>query len=111
MLPASQVRKKLTQAEKASRALVTEANKVARALLMQDIDVFLEDNARNIEELAAKHSVKPEYVKKLVNPKTTYKKQRAPTLPNAIAHIKAVEINEGEIHIIDVLGNMTYSKN
>jgi hypothetical protein len=93
----SQARKKLTPAERASRALITEANKTARAHLMQDIDAFLEDRANKIDDLAVKHSVKQDYIKKLINPTTTYKKQRAPTLPNAIMHIKAVEINEGEL--------------
>jgi hypothetical protein len=92
-----QARKKISPAEQASRALLTEANKTTRTLLMQAVDDFLEDRAKKIEELAAKHNVTPEYVKKLVNPITTYKKHRAPTLPNAIAHIKAIEINESEI--------------
>src|ERR1700722_1288743 len=93
----SRMHKKLTEAERASRGLITEANKTTRALLMQDVDAFLEDQAKQIDVLATKHSVKAEYIKKLVNPITTYKKQRAPTLHNAIAHIKAVEIGKGEI--------------
>src|ERR1700722_3960097 len=95
----TQACKKRTEAQLASRALITKANKASRAFLMQDIDAFLDGQANLIKGLAEKHSVKPEYIKKLVNPITTYKKKRIPTLPNAIAHVKAMEINQGQINV------------
>ena len=61
---------------------------------MRDIDAFLEEQDLKIEDIAQKHSRKAEYVKKLISSSSHYTTRRAPTLPNAIAHMKSVEINK-----------------
>lgn len=97
VIPArSRPKRKLTKAQLASRKLAAESKSASRALLMQDVDKYLEALDVKVKEIADEHNVKPEFVKKLINPVTTYKKTRAPTLPNAIAHFKAMEVNESE---------------
>jgi len=66
---------------------------------MQDVDTLLDGQANKVNELAEKHSVRPEYIKKLINPIMTYQKKQVPTLPNMIAHVKAMEINEGKRNV------------
>jgi hypothetical protein len=48
-----------------------------------------------IEELATKHNVTKQHVKKLVNNSTHYKKPCVPNLANALVHMKANKLNEG----------------
>src|ERR1700722_1953247 len=92
----SRHRQALTEAQLASRRLATKTKNASRALLMRDVDEYIEELDGKIQEIADKHSIKQEYVRKLINPVSTYRKTRAPTLPNAIAHIKALEINESK---------------
>ena len=93
-------RPKLTEAQLASRAVSTQSKNASRALLMQDVDNYLDELDVRIQEISDKHSVHQEYIRKLINPLTTYKKTRVPTLPNAIAHIKALEVNKGKVSML-----------
>ena len=57
----------------------------------------MEDQQAQIEELAKAHNVKVEKIKDLIGVSTHYKKSRKPNLWNAILHVKAMEINQGEL--------------
>jgi hypothetical protein len=86
---------RLTDAHKASRAIAHEQRKLAQESLDEDIKQFLTKHNDEIEKIAAAHNVKVDKVKDLVGFNIHYKKQRKPTLHNAILHLKATEINQG----------------
>jgi hypothetical protein len=104
----SRTPRRLTQAELASHALVTQARKDARVPLIQDVDTLLEGQAEKIKELADKHKVKSQYIRKLVIPATAYKKKCAPTLPNVIMHVKFMKIDDGKTYDTSIERIMTY---
>jgi|ERR1700722_8665865 len=95
--------RKLTEAERETRKINAAQNKAARTLLMQDIDAFLEEQDLKIGDIAEKHARKPEYIKRLIVPSSTHTTARAPTLPNAIAHMKSVEVNESKCYQVNNL--------
>jgi hypothetical protein len=86
---------RLTDAHKASRAIAHEQRKLAQESLDEDIKQFLTKQNDEIAKIATAHSVKVDKVKDLVGFNIHYKKQRKPTLHNAILHLKATEINQG----------------
>ena len=55
------------------------------------------DQQAHIEELAKAHNVKVEKIKDLIGVSTHYKKLQKPNIWNAILHIKAMDINQGEL--------------
>ncbi|KAF8338599.1 hypothetical protein F5887DRAFT_982590 [Amanita rubescens] len=61
----------------------------------KDIKEMLARHQTDIEDLAAKHGRKPDYIKKIVTNQTCYKSTRNVSLHNAIIHHKNVEINAG----------------
>jgi hypothetical protein len=85
----------LTDAQKASRKIAHKQKKLAAKKLDDAIKVFTEDQYAQIEELAKAHNIKVEKIKDLIGVYTHYKKTQKPNLWNAIAHIKAMEINQG----------------
>jgi hypothetical protein len=87
---------RLTEAQKASRAIAREQKKANAKRLDDDIKQFTEDQHAKLEEIAKTHNVKVEKVKDLVGASTHYKKSRKPTLHNAIVHAKAMEVNQGK---------------
>jgi hypothetical protein len=85
----------LTDAHKASRAIARKQRKCAQESLDKDIKRFLTKQNDEIAKIATTHNVKVDKVKDLVGFNIHYKKQRKPTLHNAILHLKATEINQG----------------
>jgi hypothetical protein len=63
--------------------------------LAADIDTLHLERAIQIEALALKHHEKPSHIQAILNNSTHYKKSRLPTLQNALAHHKSMEVNEG----------------
>lgn len=86
---------KLTDAQQASRNLLTASTKAKKKDLTTDIDALLIDHAAAIKAVAKTHDVQPDYILKLISTSSRYKAPRAPTLHNAMMHAKAQEINEG----------------
>ena len=86
---------KPTTAQNASQKIAALHNREAREQLSSDIICLVKTHKQEIGELAIKHSVTTQRVEKLVGNATHYKKARAPNLANAIAHLKAKELNEG----------------
>ena len=85
----------LSAAQKASRKVGQAAADAKGKLLVEDINQFLRERDEKIESLASKHHWTVAYIKKRVDNSTHYTKTRAPNLANAIAHFKAIEVNEG----------------
>jgi len=86
---------KLTNAQKASRAIARELKQSKANALDNDIKAYLEEQSRKIEELAAKNNTTVEKVKAIVGVNTHYKKSRKPALHNAVLHAQAERINKG----------------
>ncbi|KAG2002640.1 hypothetical protein CC2G_004809 [Coprinopsis cinerea AmutBmut pab1-1] len=63
---------------------------------MEDIEALLLNQQKEIGLLAEKHGWKKEEVDKLVKRTSSYKKERAPNLMNALIHAKSKEVNEGK---------------
>jgi hypothetical protein len=91
----SRSRAKLSNAERNTRQLAKAARKIKNAELTADIDTLNLERAAQVEVLAVKHNQKPAHILDIVNNATHYKKTRAPTLHNTLAHHKAIEMNEG----------------
>jgi hypothetical protein len=91
----SRNREKLTETEKATRKLGQEQARLKKSLLTADVDAYIAERDATIEQLAAKHSQKSDYIKSLVNNSSGFKNKREPALHNALAHFKAVEVNKG----------------
>jgi len=87
---------RLTEAQKASKAIAREQKKANAKRLDDDIKRFTEEQHAKLEEIARTHNIKVEKVKDLVGVSTHYKKSRKPTLHNAILHAKAMEVNQGK---------------
>ncbi|KIM88301.1 hypothetical protein PILCRDRAFT_85516 [Piloderma croceum F 1598] len=68
-----------------------------------DIQQFLTKQNDEIAKIATAHNVKVDKVKDLVGFNIHYKKQRKPTLHNAILHLKATEINQEDELINNLL--------
>jgi hypothetical protein len=86
---------RLTEAQKASRAIVCEQKKTERDALDEDIKRFLSIQEDEIAKIAMAHNVKVEKIRDLLGFNNYYKKHRKPTLHNAILHFKATETNQG----------------
>lgn len=87
---------KLTDAQQATRELLTMSTKAKKELLTADVDALLLQHTANIELLATAHDVLPEHISKLISTASRYKPSRAPTLQNAMLHAKAQEVNDGK---------------
>ena len=88
---------RLTDAQKASRAIAHEQKKANAKKLDDDVKAFLEQQQAKLDGIARVHNVKVEKVKDLVGAYTHYKQTRKPTLHNAILHVKAMEVNQGKL--------------
>lgn len=87
--------KKLTDAEKGSRAVRAKPNATKSEALTADIEAFLRDRDAKLREIAAKHSKRVDYVKHLVLHSPVFKAERAPNIHNTIVHLKTMEVNAG----------------
>jgi len=88
---------RLTDAQKASRAIAREQKKANTKKLDDDIKAFLEQQQAKLDDIAKAHNVKVEKVKDLVGAYTHYKQMHKPMLHNAILHVKAMEVNQGKL--------------
>ncbi|KAF8340145.1 hypothetical protein F5887DRAFT_888830 [Amanita rubescens] len=86
-------RRQLTDAEKATMKVHKTCLQAKRNDMEADINKLLEKHARDIEELAKKHSKKPDYIDKIITNRTCYKTPRKVSLHNAIVHHKNQEVN------------------
>ncbi|KAJ3712395.1 hypothetical protein C8R42DRAFT_647560 [Lentinula raphanica] len=64
-------------------------------LLKTDILDLLDKHEQAIEELASKHSVEADYIKKLIIPVTKLKEKKAVGRRQALVYMKGKEVNEG----------------
>jgi hypothetical protein len=98
-LPRQEVRvltkKKLTETQKATRALRVISNQEKNTLLTTDLEALLITQYKELEDLAKKHAVKVDYIQNLINQSSHFKRKRGVTLQNALLHHKAVEVNTG----------------
>jgi hypothetical protein len=88
---------KLTDAQKASRAIVRQQKQASTKKLDDAIKMHVEEQIVKITELAAAHSTSVERVKAMVGVNTHYKKSRKPALHNAILHAQAERVNSGKV--------------
>ncbi|KAF8344674.1 hypothetical protein F5887DRAFT_1202893 [Amanita rubescens] len=90
-------RRQLTDAEKGTMKARRTNLHVNKDLMEKDIKEMLARHQTDIEDLAAKHGRKPDYIKKIVTNQTCYKTTRNISLHNAVIHHKGVEINAGRL--------------
>ncbi|EGN97673.1 hypothetical protein SERLA73DRAFT_75334 [Serpula lacrymans var. lacrymans S7.3] len=81
------------EAEKASRKISAKDRKLTKARLKEDIDKFRLNQELCMEDLAIKHNVTTEYIKKQLSAESNYRHTRAPNIYNAMVHAKSTEIN------------------
>jgi hypothetical protein len=86
---------KLSDAQKASNLLRRKVGQVEHQQLIEEFDVLLQRHLQELEELATKFSVKPEYLDKLKGTSKHFKVKRSVNIENAKMHKKAIEMNEG----------------
>ena len=91
----SRHRQKLTEAQKATQKLQTHVNQEKRLALTTELDTYQVMCKEKLAELAERFAYKPEYLQRLLHASPVLKKERRPTLHNAILHMKATEENAG----------------
>jgi hypothetical protein len=91
----SRHREQLTEAQKATRKIQMHLNREKRRALTTELDAYKVMCEEKLAELAEKFSYKPEYLQRLLHTSLVLKKERRPTLHNAILHMKATEENAG----------------
>ena len=77
------------------RALRHISDQEKNSLLITDLETLLITHHEELVTLAKKHVVNIEYLQKLVQQSSHFKKKRGVSLQNALLHHKAVEINTG----------------
>lgn len=81
-----------------------KAAKQAMAMLVkQDVIRLVEDYEEKIANLAQKHSINVEYVKRLITTASDLRRKRAPGRVQALVHIKAQEVNACKSFLIILL--------
>jgi hypothetical protein len=91
------IRGKLTDAQKATRKISRVFNQQKTADLAADLTQYQMDCEEKLSDLAEKHACKTECIVRLLNTSSTFKKQRKPSLYNAMLHKKAVLENGGAL--------------
>src|ERR1700678_56594 len=86
---------KLSDAQKASNLLRRKVGQVEHQQLIEEFDVLLQRHLQELEVLATKFSVKPEYLNKLKGTSKHFKVKRRVNIENAKIHKKSIEMNEG----------------
>ena len=92
----SKPKQPLSEAERASRQIAAEQRSGRREALQADIKMYLEEQARKLDAIAAAHGVTVKYLNNIVTSKTHYHTTRKPHLMNALMHAKAKEVNAGK---------------
>jgi hypothetical protein len=95
---------KLSDAEKATRALGAASRKLAQNALAADLDKFASNREDTVADLATKHGKKEEYIRVLLMSETRYPETRAPTLRNALIHQLSEEEKEGTVFLLFFCG-------
>ncbi|KAE9407452.1 hypothetical protein BT96DRAFT_933486 [Gymnopus androsaceus JB14] len=98
LLPTQTVRvhppKKTLTTAQAQTMNAAKAEKAKRAMLLKtDVIKLFDEHEEKIANLAKVHSVKPEYLKRLLTTASTLKRKRATGRIQALVHIKAQEEN------------------
>lgn len=86
---------KLSDAQKASQKLRRKIEQDEHQRLIEEFDILLDRHVLEQEELAKRHNVKPEYLKKLKDTSKHFKVKRGVNLENAKIHKKSIEMNAG----------------
>lgn len=89
------VQKKNKQTDKLSAAVSCEILQEKCEAFLADLQAFEEMQRATINELAEKHSRKPEYMETILRQCSLYKKEHSSNLQNAKVFRKAKELNEG----------------
>lgn len=87
--------KSATDAEKATRLLRARNNQIKKEALAADLELFEDEYASKLKNVAEKHGRTIEYVTQLLRTSSHYKQQRAISLHNAIIYDKGLELNAG----------------
>lgn len=96
-LRAPRVRRRLTEQEKTSAKVAREVKRVQHQALVEDIVSHMAEEERQLELIGDKHGYTAAYVKQLKTSSSHFKQRRAPTIQNAVFHLKATELNQGKI--------------
>jgi hypothetical protein len=88
-------RKTLTNAEKLSANARRLLNKNNADALQVELDAHFLHREEEVARLSEKFSKSSDYIQRILNTETSYKKSRAPSLHNALIHQKTQEVNGG----------------
>jgi hypothetical protein len=91
----SRGRKVLTNVEKLSADARRLLNKENADALQVELDGIFLHRKEEIARLSQKFNKTSDYIQRLLNIGTNYRKSRAPTLQNALIHHKSQEVNGG----------------
>ena len=94
--------RQISEAQKASQAISREQRAEKASLLDSAVQEYLVRQASEIEGIALKHNVMVEYVKGLIGGETHYHSNRKAQRHNALLRVKALEVNAGRSHLIDL---------
>jgi len=86
---------KLSNAQKASKAIRQAKEKAEDLRFKIALDNLLVRQQEERDELAVTYSVKPEFIDRLRSTSSHYKDKRVPSLSNAKIRAKALEVNTG----------------
>ncbi|KAH7903694.1 hypothetical protein BJ138DRAFT_1020229 [Hygrophoropsis aurantiaca] len=93
---------RLSDAQKASRKIAAD-QKASHAKELQDaVAKLVADHEENIKNLARVHSVPEKKIKDLIGSHTHYHGKRKPQVMNALVHVKAKEMNQGQYTLMDI---------
>lgn len=94
-IPTRPARPKLTDAEKATRAIRQKTTQVRKEALAADLQLFEDEQDAKLKEIGERHGRSFEQVLQLLRTSSHYKQKRAPTLHNAILYDKTLKVNAG----------------
>lgn len=106
--PIIQPRQKKNHTNKCSAAAASEVLQEKWAEFIKDLTDFQDKQQKVIQDLAQKHSRKPQYMEAILVQQSLYKKKRAPNIQNAKVFRKAKELNEGKLSLKMSTLNMTH---
>lgn len=95
VIPVRAPRPKVSDAVKASKAIITQQAREKNEAFTHDLVQLSRQTNTLVEEMAKRHGKKPSAVRHILTHGSAFKKRRAPNLQNALVHAKALELNEG----------------
>lgn len=99
VIPTRPSRPKVTDAVKATKAIITQKAREKNLALADDLVRLNRDRDEMIVELAKRHDKKPEGLRAILSHGSTFKTHRQPNLQNALIHAKGLEVNEGKPNV------------